>query len=101
MARPRMVTRTFITTTAEVTVVRTTENGEKGISVYPITLPGRIEGEQKIEKAFKKAVCIGDRFVSVDNIQYNENLYGMTEEAFLAAAHPVERSAKNNKGEQD
>lgn len=86
MARTRMVTRTIITTTADITVVRTLENGEKGVEVYPITLPGRIEGEQKIEKAFKKAVCIGDVFVSADNVHYNKNLYGMTEEAFLAAA---------------
>ena len=86
MARPRMVTRTIITTTADVTVVRTLENGEKGVEVYPITLPGRIEGEQKIEKAFKKAVCIGDQFVTADNIQYHKNLYGMTEEAIIAAA---------------
>ena len=86
MARPRMVTRTIITTTADVTVVRTLENGEKGVVEYPITLPGRIEGEQKIEKACKKAVCIGDHFVSADNVHYNKNLYGMTEEAFLAAA---------------
>ena len=86
MARPRMVTRTIITTIADVTVVRTHENGEKGVVEYPITLPGRIEGEQKIEKAFKKVVCIGDVFVSADNIQYHKNLYGMTEEAFLAAA---------------
>lgn len=86
MARPRMVTRTIITTTADVTVVRTFENGEKGVEVYPITIPGCIEGEQKIEKSFKKAVCIGDQFVSADNIRYNKNLYGMTEEAFLAAA---------------
>lgn len=86
MARPRMVTRTIITTTADVTVVRTLENGEKGVEVYPITLPGRIEGEQKIEKAFKKAVCIGDKFVTADNVHYNKNLYGMAEDAFLAAA---------------
>lgn len=86
MARPRMVTRTIITTTADVTVVRTLENGEKGVKVYPITLSGRIEGEQKIEKAFKKAVCIGDQFVTADNIHYNKNLYGMTEESFLAVA---------------
>ena len=86
MARPRMVTRTIITTTADVTVVRTFENGEKGVVEYPITLPGRIEGDQKIEKAFKKAVDIGDVFVSANNIGYNKNLYGMTEEAFLAAA---------------
>lgn len=86
MARPRMVTRTIITTTADVTVVRTLENGEKGVEVYPITLPGRIEGEQRIEKAFKKAVCTGDVFVIAENIRYNKNLYGMTEEAFLAAA---------------
>ena len=86
MARPRMVTRTIITTTADVTVVRTLENGEKGVVEYPITLPGRIEGEQKIEKAFKKAVDIGDVFVSSDNIRHNKNLYGMTEEAFLTAA---------------
>ena len=86
MARPRMVTRTIITTTADVTVVRTLENEEKGVEVYPITLPGRIEGEQRIEKAFKKAVCIGDVLVCADNIQHHKNLYGMTEEAFLAAA---------------
>lgn len=86
MARPRMVTRTIITTTADVTVVRTLENGEKCVDVYPIVVPGRIEGDQKIEKAFKKAVCIGDVFVSADNIQYHKNLYGMTEEAFLASA---------------
>ena len=90
MARPRMVTRTIITTTADVTVVRTLENGEKGVEVYPITIPGRIEGEQRIEKAFKKAVCIGDRFVNADNVHYNKNLYGMTEEAFLAAATPLD-----------
>lgn len=101
MARPRLVTRTFTTTTAYVTVVRTLENGDKGINVYPITLPGRIEGEQKIEKAFKKAVRIGDIFVSADNLQYSNNLYGMTEEDFLAAARPVERSTKNNKEEQN
>ena len=86
MARPRMVTRTIITTTADVTVVRTLENGEKGVDVYPIVVPGRIEGDQKIEKAFKKAVCLGDVFVCADNIQHHKNLYGMTEEAFLAAA---------------
>lgn len=86
MARPRMVTRTIITTTADVTVVRTLENGEKGVDVYTITLPGRIEGEQKIEKVCKKAVEIGDVFVSADNVHYNKNLYGMTEEAFLTAA---------------
>lgn len=90
MARPRMVTRTIITTTADVTVVRTHENGEKGVVEYPITLPGRIEGEQKIEKAFKKAVCIGDHFLSADNVHYNKNLYGMTEEAFLSAATPLD-----------
>ena len=86
MARPRMVTRTIITTTADVTVVRTLENGEKGVVVYPITLPGRIEGDQKIEKVFKKTVDIGDHFVSADNVHYNKNLYGMTVESFLAAA---------------
>lgn len=86
MARPRMVTRKLITTTADVTVVRTFENGEKGVEVYPITIPGRIEGEQRIEKAFKKAVCTGDVFVRAENIGYNKNLYGMTVESFLAAA---------------
>lgn len=91
MARPRMVTRTIITTTADVTVVRTFEDGEKGIVEYPITLPGRIEGEQKIEKAFKKVIeKIGDVFVSADNIRYNKNLYGMAEDAFLAAATPLD-----------
>ena len=85
-----MVTRTIITTTADVTVVRTLENGEKGVEVYPITLPGRIEGEQRIEKAFKKAVCTGDVFVSAENIRYNKNLYGMAEDAFLAAATPLD-----------
>lgn len=81
MARKRMVTRTITYTEAD---ARVYDIEKDEIHLVKYKLPGRLSVEETlkvIEKEHKEV-----RPLKVDEVAFNEELYGMSEEKFLQLA---------------
>lgn len=87
--RIRMVTRTITTTTVQAMTVNT-ETATIEYNNYEIV--GEYS-EKEMEKIVRKEVEqeTNRKFVSIVETEKNEQIFGMTEEEFVALAKPIER----------
>ena len=84
MARQRMVTRTILSTKATLLVVNVTTSE---VSELTVTLSGALENPEQVEKKASKLYSSAEtKVVAVKSFETVENLYGMTEDAFIAQA---------------
>ena len=84
MARPRMVTRTIITTEALLLMVnvQTNEVFEK-----TATISGAYDTKEEVEKKASKAFNSAEsKVIAVKSFEQKEALYGMDEQDFIAQA---------------
>lgn len=84
-----MVTRTVTTTTVQAMVVNTET---ATIEYINCEIVGEYP-EKKMEKIVRKEVEqeANRKFVSIVKTEKNEQIFGMTEEEFVALAKPIER----------
>lgn len=95
MARIRMVTRTVIETLATCMCVSVSN---KALSNNILKVSGEYADNDSLLKAVKVAYETDDfKVVAVVDSTVSETLYGMTEDAFIAAAHvlPPRKSYDN------
>lgn len=99
MARPQMVTRTFVTTKAKILSVKvSTEKTE----IEEITLPRTYKTNDEILKIAQKNYGDNDtRFVHVIEKEEVETLYGMSEADFLKHAKVLPPRGTKNDGATD
>ncbi|MBO7731150.1 MAG: hypothetical protein J6S67_01305 [Methanobrevibacter sp.] len=84
MARPRMVTRTIITTEAVVLMVNVNTNE---VFEKTVTLSGAFETKEDVEKKASKAFNSAEsKVIAVKSFEQKEALYGMDEQFFLQNA---------------
>lgn len=84
MARPRMVTRTIITTEALLLMVnvQTNEVFEK-----TVTISGEFDSKDDVEKKAAKAFNSAEsKVIAVKSFERKEALYGMDEQDFISQA---------------
>lgn len=98
MARVPMVTRTIITTNANILCVNT---ATKEVSEVSVTLPRTYKDEEEILKAIKKLnVSLGEnnKPISVVGYETAETLYGLTEAKFVEVAEilPPRNAGEDN-----
>lgn len=98
MARKPMVTRT-ITTTIVTALCLDLEAGEPINRTFE--LPRTQTDKKTILKTLKKQFEVEDKLsiAQIVDISYNEKLYGMTEEDFIAHAEELPARAKNEESE--
>ena len=90
MARQRMVTRTINATLVHALVVNPTT---KEVSEQDITLAGTYNDVKSLDKALSKLNNETTHIVSVFETKVVGNLYGMTEQEFLAHASIIQKPA--------
>ena len=89
MARKRMITRTITSTKAKATVY----NIEKDeIQTLEYKLSGELSADDALKAITKENADV--RPLKVDEVEFNEELYGMTEEKFLELAEILPPRAK-------
>ena len=89
MARKRMVTRTITATVASLTCADT-ENDE--VFKTTITISGSFKDKNAVlKKAQKMMDSDTQKVLKVTDTQETTQLYGMTEEEFIANAHPINK----------
>ena len=88
-----MVTRTINATVVHALIVNPTT---KEVSEQDITLAGTYNDVKSLDKALSKLNNETTHIVSVFNTRVVGNLYGMTEQEFLAHASIIEKPAKED-----
>lgn len=92
MAREAMVTRTIITTVAEVLIVDIQSNTTDTVEV---TLPRTFSDEKKLLKAVEKVVNTDlVKAVHVNASRQVETLYGMSEQDFINGAKVLDPTTR-------
>lgn len=86
MARVRMVTRTINTTVVHALIVNPIT---KEVKEDDITLAGTYADSKALDKALSKLNTEESHIVSVYDTKVVSNLYGMTEQEFLASAQVI------------
>lgn len=89
MARKRMVTRTITYTEVN---VRVYDIEEDEIQIVKYKLPGRLTADEALKVITKRHKEV--RPMKVENVVFNEELYGMPEDKFLELAEILPARAK-------
>lgn len=100
MARPRMITRTIITTTANVLMVNINTNE---VFEKEVTLSGEFDNTEDVEKKAAKSFNSAEsKVIAVKAFTKNESLYGMDEQKFIELAKIIPpRDNTENKSDAD
>lgn len=99
MARPQMVTRTFVTTKAKILAV---DVPTEKTSIVELTLPRQYKNNAEVLKMAQKTCNNPDvRYVHVISTENVETLYGMSEADFIAHAEILPPRSKNEEPETD
>lgn len=86
-----MITRTFVTTTANCMVVGVADNTVKEVARI---IPEKVDAATA-EKYFRKNWNLPDMiFVRVNSIEHTEKIFGMSEETFLKYAVALDDKRK-------